>query len=218
MNVHGNPARQAELTALGIPRVPATLLDGRFVHGWNPGALAELVGVPFDDTPALSPRELAQAQDNILYYAQHLAKRLTAAQLALKHPQRDRTLRDLAYHLFRLSVAFVDCMEQGELPLKWLGETAPPEVQSGEELAAYGQQVRERLAAWFVQAPEDVFMRSVQTYYGEQRAHLLLERSTWHAGQHLRQVYDLLQTQRSLPVGPLALELFEGLPMPAELW
>ena len=26
------------------------------------GALAELVGVPFDDTPALSPRELAEAQ------------------------------------------------------------------------------------------------------------------------------------------------------------
>ena len=218
MNVHGNPARQAELTALGIPRVPATLVDGRFVHGWNPGALAKLVGVDYDDTPALTPRELAQAQDNILYYAQHLAKRLSPAQLELKHPQRDRTLRDLVYHLFRLSVAFVDAMEQGQLPQKWLGETAPPEIQRGAQIEAYGEQVRERLAQWFTQAPEDAFARSVQTYYGEQSAHLLLERSTWHAGQHLRQIYDLLETQRSLPVGPLPLELFEGLPMPAELW
>jgi hypothetical protein len=218
VNVHDDAAAQAELTALGIPRVPATIVDGRFVHGWNPGALAELVGVPFDDTPALQPGELAETLDTILYYAQHLLKQLSTAQLELKHPERNRTLRDLAYHAFRLSAAFVDCMEQGRLEQKWLGETAPAEIQSGAAIAAYGQRVRDRIVAWFAQAPEGTFGRITQTYYGEQAIHLLLERTTWRAGQHLRQVYDLLQTNESLPVSPLAPELFEGLPMPAELW
>jgi len=218
VNVHGDPAAQAELTALGIPRVPATILDGRFVHGWNPGALAALVGVAFDDTPALTPRELAEGLDNILYYTQHLAKQLTPAQLEIKQPRRNRTLRDLTYHAIRLSAAFIDAMEQGQLPQKWLGETAPADVQSGPELAAYAERVRARITAWFAQAPEDVFLRDTDTYYGAQRTHLLLERTTWHAGQHLRQVYDLLATDGSLPVAPLSEALFEGLPMPAELW
>jgi DinB superfamily len=218
VNVHGNPAAQAELTALGIPRVPATLLDERFVHGWNPGALAALVGVAFDDTPALSPGELAETLDNILYYTQHLAKQLTPAQLELKHPERDRTLRDLAFHVFRLSAAFVDALEQGHLEQKWLVEYAGPDCRSGADVAAYGRRVRERLAAWFAQAPEDAFAGEASTYYGPQGVHLLLERTTWHAGQHLRQIYDLLQRDGSLPVPPVAPELFEGLPMPAELW
>ena len=79
-------------------------------------------------------------------------------------------------------------------------------------------QVRERLRAWFAAAPADVFDKTIPTYYGEQWVHLHLERTTWHSGQHLRQAYDLLERDGSLPVPPLAAELFEGLPMPAELW
>ncbi len=218
VNVHGNPAAQADMERLGIPLVPATVVGEQFVHGWNPGQLAALVGVPFDDTPALSPRELAETLDNILYYNQHLVTRLTAAQLALKHPERDRTLRDLAFHVFRLSAAFVDCMEQRRFLEEWLLEGAPPDVRSGDDIAAYGQQVRDRIGAWFEQAQDAVFAGTTPTYYGEQGVHLLLERTTWHAGQHLRQVYDLLETDGSLPVSPLAVELFEGLPMPAEMW
>lgn len=218
VNVHGNPAAQAELTAQGVPRVPATVLDGRIVHGWNPAELARLVGVDFDDTPALQPAELAQALDNILYYSQHLVKRLTPEQLAITHPERKRVLRDLAFHIFRIGSAFVDTLEQGMLRQEWYAETAPAEMKAGEDIAAYGQQVRERLADWFAQAPPEVFGQTAHTYYGDQPTHHLLERTTWHAGQHLRQVYDLLETHDALPVPPLSPELFEGLPMPAELW
>ena len=218
MNVHGNDARKAELAALGVPRVPATVLGESIVHGWNPQALAELVGVDYDGSPALSPAELARSQDNILYYAQHLAKRLTAAQLALKHPERDRTLLQLTYHLFRLSVAFVEAMEQRQFLLDWLTENAPPELESGADLAAFGETVRKRLGAWFGEAQPAVFAEAVPTYYGDQQAHLLLERTTWHAGQHLRQVYDLLETDGSRSGEPLPMELFEGLPLPEELW
>lgn len=61
-------------------------------------------------------------------------------------------------------------------------------------------------------------MRDVPTYYGTQSAHHLLERTTWHAGQHLRQVCDLMTREGSLPISSLPDALFEGLPMPAVLW
>jgi hypothetical protein len=218
IDVQARPEAQGELERLGVPQVPATVLGERFVHGWNPGALAGLLGVPFDDTPALSPAELAETLDNILYYAQHLAKRLDARQLSLRHPARDRTLLHLAHHAFRLSAAYLEAMERLRLEYAWLVEPPGSQICDGPSLAAYGEQVRDALQDFFAAAPVERFQATVRTYYGEQSAHLLLERTTWHAGQHLRQVYDLLARDGSLPVPPLAPEVFEGLPIPAELW
>ena len=57
-----------------------------------------------------------------------------------------------------------------------------------------------------------------KTYYGEELTHELLERTAWHAGQHLRQVYSLLEEDGFLPEDSLPDAVFEGLPMPTELW
>lgn len=145
INVHGNPEACAELERLGIPLVPATIVGERSVHGWNPGALAELVGAEYDDTPALSPRELSESLSNILYYTQQVVKGADGPQLALKHPERDRTLGVLTHHIVRLSAAFVDAMEQDRFPQEWLTEEPPPDMVRGEALADYSEQVRRRI-------------------------------------------------------------------------
>ena len=44
----------------------------------------------------------------------------------------------------------------------------------------------------------------VETYYGRQTAGELLERTVWHAAQHLRQLYALLGRMGLSPDGPLA--------------
>jgi hypothetical protein len=36
--------------------------------------------------------------------------------LRYKAPQRNRTMHDLGYHVFRLSLAFVDAMDMGSSP------------------------------------------------------------------------------------------------------
>ena len=43
-DVEAQPERRADLEAFGVMRVPATIVGDRIVHGWNPQALAELVG------------------------------------------------------------------------------------------------------------------------------------------------------------------------------
>jgi hypothetical protein len=134
----------------------------------------------------------------------------------MKSPDRDRTLRNLGYHIFRLSLAFRDGMADRRFPQEWLEEMAPPEIRDGAAIARYGQIVRESLADWFRRpgAWEGV----VETYYGPQTGDELLERTTWHAAQHLRQLYALLEMMGVVPDRPLAETDFDGLPLPKALW
>jgi hypothetical protein len=49
-------------------------------------------------------------------------------------------------------------------------------------------------------------------------AHDLLERTTWHAAQHLRQLYVLADRIGVTPPAPMPVDAFEDLPLPASLW
>ena len=218
VNVHNNPEAQARLRATGIAQVPVTQLGDKLVQGWNPQALAELVGVDFDGAPALSPVELAECLDGILYRAQHLIQNLPQETLPLRYPGRDRDLKDLGFHIFRVAGAFVDCLEQGQYLHAWHRENAPETMLSGVHIAEYGQAVRNRLTAWFEAADDALYAGTAHTYYGPVNVHQLLERVTWHTGQHLRQIYDLLEQAGQMPTQSLPMALFDGLPMPEALW
>ena len=155
----------ADLERLGIPIFPATIVGDRFVHGWNPKALAELVGIQYAESQRLTPEELWRRLDRVLAANQRAVRAVPAAHLATKAPDRDRTLRELAFHVFRLSAAFADCREQGQFPEAWLLEDPPPAMQDGPAIAAYGQRVRDRLAAFC--ARPGWCDGQVTTYYGE---------------------------------------------------
>ena len=218
VNILGNPEAQSELRKLGVPAVPATVVEDRAVHGWNPEALARLLEVPYQGVPTLPPLELAEKLDAILAQAQYIIGKAPSSALETVHPERPRTVRDLAFHLFRLSAGFVDTFEAGFHHKDWLYESAPDAIRSGADIARYGSEVRRRLEKWFSAAADHVFSESVSTYYGEQTVQALLERTAWHAGQHLRQVHALLESAGNLPEESLDSTLFDGLPMPAAIW
>ena len=48
--------------------------------------------------------------------------------------------------------------------------------------------------------------------------HEYLERTTWHAGQHVRQLTMVLGLLAIEPDGPLGPATFAGLPMPEKVW
>jgi hypothetical protein len=58
----------------------------------------------------------------------------------------------------------------------------------------------------------------VQTYYGPQLLHELMERTTWHCGQHVRQWFMLLGMAGITPAVTLDDTAFGGLPMPSSVW
>ena len=218
IDVQADPGAMEELRALGVPRVPALAVGGRAVQGWNPAAYAELAGVPYDDPGRLSPAELAERLDRILASTERLIREMPAQHLDEKPRERDRTLRDLAYHVFRLSLAFVDAMDRGYLRGEWFDEKAPGDLADGPAVARYGALVRGRLAGWFEGAAPSEYARVIDVYYGPQSAHDLLERTAWHAAQHLRQLYAMAEGLGAAPAEPMPVAAFERLPLPDQLW
>jgi hypothetical protein len=203
---------------LGVPRAPAVALGERVVHGWNPTGYAALLGVDYRAPRSLTPQVLAGRLDRVLESAQRLIDRFDAERMSHVPAERKRTVRDLAFHVYRVALSFIDAVDRGELPESWFEERAPADLVSGADVARYGALVRARLSGWFQGAGTDEFTRTVVTYYGPQAADALLERTVWHAGQHLRQLYVLAERLGVAAPAPLPMDALDGLPLPEAIW
>ena len=215
-DVEAEPARRADLERVGVSRVPATIVGDRVVHGWNPKALAELVGAPYQEAGKLSPAELAERMDLVLSATQRAMRQVPREHLAMKYPGRDRTVRQLGFHVFRVAASFADTREQGQLLGAWFEENPPAEMADGDAVARYGETVRTRLRAYFTRPGWCDGL--VSTYYGPQSAPDFMERTTWHAAQHLRQIYWFLDRMGVRANAPPTDGDLEGLPFPHEVW
>jgi len=101
---------------------------------------------------------------------------------------------------------------------RYADATGTHRLRGPQDVARYGALVCARLSGWFEGAGTDEYQRTVQTYYGPQAADDLLERTTWHAGQHLRQLYVLADRLGVKPPAPLPADALAGLPLPEALW
>jgi DinB family protein len=218
VNVDEVPGANAELQRLGVPRVPAVTVGDRAVHGWNPAGYAELVGVDYKPAVKLTPSVLAVRLDRILGSTEALVRVIPDQRMEWTPPERKRPLADLAFHVFRLSLGFIEGVDHATFPATVHTETAPPDLRKGDALARYGALVRARLSGWFAGTGSDEYGRIVETYWGPVVAHDLLERTTWHAAQHLRQLYVLVDRIGVTPPAPMPVDAFEDLPLPASLW
>ena len=216
--MEGNPAAQAELARLGIRQVPAVSIGDRALHGWNPAGYAKLLGVAYGPTEKLPPAALGARLDDLLACGQRLTGRIPVERMGWKMPTRDRSLGDLAFHLFRVGLTFADAMDKDGLAEGWFREKIPAELTDAAAVVRYGALVRGRLQGWFEGASPREFERDVPTYYGPQPAHDFLERSTWHVAQHLRQLHVLLTELGVDPGEPMPLALFKDLPLPDAIW
>ncbi|HEY7141489.1 MAG TPA: DinB family protein [Methylomirabilota bacterium] len=174
------------------------------------------MGVRYEIPQRLSPAALAERLDQVLAAACRVVASVEPEHLTLQHPGRDRSLHQLAFHLFRLSLAFRDAMLERRLPRAWNDEMAPAGLPDGPALAGYGAAVRSALRGWL--ATESATAGTVETFYGPQDGHELLERTTWHALQHLRQIHALLEETGAPPREPLDPMLLETLPLPHSVW
>ena len=127
----------------GVLRVPATIVGERVVHGWNPKALAELVGVRYARARAAAPAELARAARRRPGRDPARDPPDAREHLGMKAPGRDRTVRQLGFHVFRLSAAFADTREQGTSSEHVVrGERAARDGGRRGGRARYGETVR----------------------------------------------------------------------------
>jgi hypothetical protein len=98
--------------------------------------------------------------------------------------------------------------------------TSPPpdDMTTVEQITDYGRDVRERFRKWWLGVEDVTGDQPVPTYYGEQPILDVLERTTWHAAQHVRQTRMILEQMGITPDRPLSPDDLAGLPVPEKVW
>lgn len=219
INVSAQPEAMQELHSLGVRSVPVVTRGRDYVFAQELADVSRFLGrdVQFDRLP---PAKLIEKWLAVLAAAQRHALQLPPECLGERAtPGRDRSIRDLACHVYQVPDAFLQAVEHGVEDLAALYNAAPPpEVRTPRQIRDYGAQVSARLARWWASLPDKACRREVKTYYGVQPLHHLLERCTWHSAQHARQIIAVLERFGIAPDGALTAQDYAGLPLPAGLW
>jgi hypothetical protein len=216
--VINTPGGMEQLKAMGLRNVPVVAIGERYTFAQNLKDVARFVGVALD-REQLAPEVLAARYDSILHTAQGLVRQVPIEQMGERViPNRPRLIRPFLYHIFRIGESFL-LAYGGENYSNTLANTEPPaSLQTPEQIAGYGQEVRERLNAWWASNSDRALEKRISTYYGEQAAHDVFERTTWHSAQHCRQVAVMLERLGIVPLAPLKPEQLQGLPLPEGIW
>lgn len=218
-NVLEDGAAFDDLAKLGLQQVPIVARGNEWVDGQVLTDVARLTGIEFGGMKMLSVPELETRLRSILAGAERFLNQLPDGQLKTLQPDRPRSYEDLVYHIFNIADAFLE--HEAGIPLTFdsYNRYTVPETQGKGPLTAYGRDVQDRLNAWFAgDGKKADWNAQANVYYGKQTLHEFLERTTWHSGQHLRQLMWALDGLGIKVDRPLGAETFAGLPMPEKVW
>jgi hypothetical protein len=216
VNVLEDPSGLAELQKLGARSVPVLSRGDKFTFGQSTKQIVDFLGLDEKSGPELSTGELAARVDKYMGAALELIPLMPADRLGVHVPGRPRSYRTLSFHLFRVVAAFLDANEGVTLERAAFGEEPTADADTAT-LVAYGQSVRQRFKDWWAKG-DTTPTRALPTYYGPQSLHELMERTTWHCGQHVRQYMMLLEKEGVAHPSPLQPPDFTKLPFPQNVW
>ena len=219
IDVSARPEAMQDLLAFGVKTVPVVARGGEFVFAQALEDVSRFVGARFD-SQRLPPQQLMDKWLAVLRAAQRHALQIPPARMGERAVEsRDRSIRDLAYHVYQIPDAFLRAVEDGLEDLTTTYNAPPPaDVVSAKDIQQYGEGVTARLERWWSRLPDKSCRQTVKTYYGERPLHELLERCTWHSAQHARQMIAVLERVGVEPKGRLSAADYAGLPMPQGLW
>ena len=209
------------LLKLGVRNVPVVSKGEQFVFGQNLEDVAEFVGLQGTGHKPLPPSELISKWTNVLRAAQVLVSQIPDDKINERViPNRERPIRLLAHHVFRIGEAFLETATQGTNYAIQHANVPPADgtYTTGPEIARYGEGVIKRLEQWWSTLADKSCTQKLPTFYGPQPAHQLLERSTWHSAQHARQLTAVLERYGVEPKRRLTPHELAGLPLPERLF
>jgi hypothetical protein len=219
--VLNDSAGRERLLALGVRNVPVVSKGDQFVFGQNLEDVAEFVGLHGTGHIPLPPEELIKKWVNVMCAAQRYIRQIPNDRINERViPNRDRSVRLLSHHLFRIGEAFLETAVDGVEYAVQLANVPPRDgtFMTGDEIARYGDTVIARLQKWWGGLADKSCRQKVKTFFGMQPIHMLYERSTWHSAQHARQLAAVLERFGLEPDGRLTPEDLAGLPLPERLW
>ena len=206
----------AQLQKLGLRTVPVLSRGDKYIFGQNTQQIIDFIGLNEDGGPQLSVDQLHARVSKFMDAALELIPLMPHDRLGTFVPGRPRSYRTLSFHLFRVVAAFLDANEGVTLVREAFGEEPKPDATTAE-LVAYGESVRKRFKDWWSRG-DTAPSKQLPTYYGAQSLHELMERTTWHCGQHVRQYMMLLEKEGVSHHQPLKPPDFTKLPFPQNVW
>lgn len=212
MNVRDDAARLDELRELGFDVVPVVAWHCKAAHGVDLQQVANLVGLPYEARPELQPVELKQRQIELLGTLANWLDAIPPTAHQIQVPGRDRTIWSLIEHTCEIACVYRRVASQNT-PFDAIAADA--EVTGSATPAA----IKDTINTLQLELSDEAFNydQLLDTYFGTASLHYILERSTWHIAQHLRQLESLLK-QENVAIRPVDPSLFDGLPMPKEVW
>jgi hypothetical protein len=210
-----------KLLALGLRTVPVVARGDQYVFAQNLEDVAEFVGLQGTGHTPLPPAELIVRWPLVLRAVQRYIRQMPAARLEERViDNRDRSIRLMGHHVFRIAEAFLEAAVDGVEYSAVLANAAPADgsFNTGAEIAAYGGDVVARLERWWATLEDRSCTQRIGTFFGPQPVHMLFERSTWHSAQHARQLMAVLERFGIEPDGRLTAADLAGLPLPEGLW
>jgi glutaredoxin len=217
INVHGNPEGMAQLAALGARSVPVVALGERYTLCQSFGDVVKFLDLPTKLVDPLPPAALVPRLGTVLATAARLTRQFDEMQLRSPFRDRDRTPAGLAFHVARVAEMGLDAAAQRPLEFEGFNDQPPPHWTAAD-IAGRLDAVRARLGAWWPAQTDTALGYTVPTYYGRRTMHDVLERTTWHAAQHTRQLALMLESHGTAPDRPLSAAELDGLPVPDEVW
>jgi glutaredoxin/uncharacterized damage-inducible protein DinB len=219
VNVSAQPEAMEELRALGVRTVPVVARGKEYVFAQELADVSRFLGrsVDFQRLPAPA---LVEKWLHVLRAAQRHVMQLPPERLGERATEgRDRSIRDLAYHIYQVPDSFLQAVQEGVEDLTSIyNAPPPPAVKTAADIRAYGEKVARRVQLWWETVPDKSAAGTVKTYYGVQPLHHLLERCTWHSAQHARQIVAVLEGFGIAAQPPFGEKDYAGLPLPAGLW
>lgn len=214
-----DPELMDEMAQLGLPQhVPIVRCGGEWADGKDLANVAELVGIEYDTEPL---------PVDVLYHRLTVLLETTQAYLLLlpdnefeTHiPNRPRSYADLVQHIFSLPDVFLQ--HEAGVPMEGVPRMEHHwDHHSKTALRTYGSSVQGRLDDWFETAGQTCdWSETADVFWGQPSKHEFFERTTWHTGQHVRQLEWVLEEVLHIDLDtPLDPKLWEGLPMPEKVW
>jgi hypothetical protein len=218
VNVLEDDDGMTELRRLGARSVPVLSRGDAFTFAQNIASVVEFLNLNEATGPVLSAPELIARLGFFIATAQRLIAQMPDDKLATEVPNRPRSYKVLGHHIFRIPEVFLDVAQGATLEYESLVGPPPDDMRRFVDISAYGAQVGARLATWWDGKADKSGKETVNTYYGKQSLHEVLERTTWHCGQHVRQWVMLLGMNGVTPDNPPTDADFAKLPMPSNVW
>src|SRR5262245_36098385 len=164
--------RELLFNKYGLRKVPVLARGDQYAMGQMLEPFAKLAGIDVSKIGVLSPEQLYRKYEIVFGAAQRYARQFSTEQLRERViPNRDRAIRTLCYHIFRIGEAFLETWDGAEYAVKIADNEPPASLKSGDDIARYGESVWKRYEAWWKGLDDRKLTKVLKTYYGDTVAH-----------------------------------------------